>query len=112
MIVFKRLFSKLLGLNRDIDYRKQYFSASHHSEYKWRHNKIIVKSKILSKRSYYLRCVTVGYGAHKSNFFLSGGRMGCYISYIEWMCSSQVWLKNNTHVLRELQQIEVNDQQP
>ena len=34
VIVFKRLFRKLLGLNRDIEYTKQYFSASHHPEYK------------------------------------------------------------------------------
>ena len=34
VIVFKRLFRKLLGLNRDIEYTKQYFSALHHPEYK------------------------------------------------------------------------------
>ena len=51
VIVFKRLFCKLLGLNRDMDYTKQYFSVSYHSEYKWHHNKIIIKTKILSKRS-------------------------------------------------------------
>ena len=34
VITFKRLFRKLLGLNSDIEYTKQYFSVSHHPEYK------------------------------------------------------------------------------
>ena len=50
MIVFKTLIRKLLGLNKDIEYTKQFFTASHHPENKWRHNKVIMKTKILSKR--------------------------------------------------------------
>ena len=34
VVVFKRLFKKLLGLNTDIEYTKQYFSVSHHPEHK------------------------------------------------------------------------------
>ena len=34
VIVFKRLFKKLLGLNTDIEYTKQFFSVSHHPEHK------------------------------------------------------------------------------
>ena len=88
--VFKRLFRKLLGLNRAIEYTEQSFYASHHPEYKWSHNKIIMKTKILSKQYQYLRYVTVECGVIKSNFFLSGGRVGCDISYVEWTCGSQV----------------------
>ena len=45
VIVFKRLFGKLLGLNRDKEFTKQYFSASYHPKYKWHHDKIIMKTK-------------------------------------------------------------------
>ena len=89
MTVFKRLCRKLLRLNRDIEYTKKCFSASHHPECKGRH-KIIIKMKILSKCFLVFEVHIVGYGVHKSNLFLSGGRVGCYISYIELMSDSQV----------------------
>ena len=60
MTVFKRLCRKLLRLNRDIEYTKKCFSASHHPECKGRH-KIIIKMKILSKCFLVFEVHIVGY---------------------------------------------------